>query len=109
MSRLPRQTDIMRLLRWFMSLNSRATRDQSPTLQRPKAPWTCVLFRFIDGTSRTFIYDRRSLTGKALQDALDPLIDEMEGAEFAGPIEVYRSVSDGNLDHETVGLLAAEE
>jgi hypothetical protein len=99
----------MRLYRMFMSLFQRTQEQPKPTLQRPKAPWTCVQMRFTDGTSRTFIYDRRSLTGKALQEALDPLIDEMEGAEFAGPIEVYRSVRDGSLDHETVGLLAAED
>lgn len=97
----------LRLLHLF-SMSSTASTNGLP-LRRPKEPWTCIQMRFTDGTSRTFIYDRRSLTGKALQDALDPLIDEMVGAEFDGPIEVWRSVSGGDLDHETVGLLTSEE
>jgi len=99
----------MNIFRMFMNLFQRAQEEPGLPLRRPVTPWSCVQMRFTDGTSRTFIFDRQWLTGKALQDALDPLVDEMAGSEFAGPLEVWRSRDGGELDHETVGLLTADE
>jgi len=99
----------MRFLRVFMNLFQRAQEEPGLPLRRPATAWTCILFRFTDGTSRSFVFDRRYLEGKALQDALDPLLDEMKGAEFDGPVEICRSRDGGGLDYEIVGLLTPEE
>lgn len=95
----------LRVLHLGMSLIERS----GLPLKRPDDCWTAIFMRFQDGTIRTFIFHRRFLDGRVLQDALDPLIDEMQGAEFDGPIEVWRSRKSGDLQHEVIGLLVPDD
>jgi len=78
-------------------------------LVAPKAPWTTVLMLFTDGSRRTFVFERVCLRGEQLHQYLDPLVEEMEGMDFAGPIEVYRCNFDGQLEEEVIGLLPIDD
>lgn len=102
----------MRLIRFalrVLNVCMSTTERLGLPLKKPENSWTAVLMRFSDGTSRTFIFHRRYMDDRELQNALDPLMDEMRGAAFAGPIEVWRSRRSGDLQHEVIGLLVPDD
>lgn len=102
-------TRLLRKLRPMAPQQQGSPVIQQPTAERPRTPWTTIHINFADGTHRAHVFNRRYLTGEDLHRIIDVLLDEMEGAHFAGPVDVYRCKTDGVMENETVGLLPIDD
>lgn len=105
-------TLLTRLLRKLRPMSPKDATPQTASpavLAKPRTPWTTIHINFADGTHRAHVFNRRYLIGEELHRIIDVLLDEMQGANFSGPVDVYRSKVEGILESETVGLLPIDD
>lgn len=71
-------------------------------------PKTAIHVALANNENLSFNYPRW-LGNKEAHDLLDPILEELRGCEFAGPIEIHRYSADGRRSIEVVGLLSVDD
>ena len=71
-------------------------------------PHTAIHIALADKTGLSYNYPR-ILGNREAHDLLDPILEELRGCEFAGPIEIHRYTPEGSRTVEVVGLLSVDD